>query len=182
MDGIRKHILKGVESCHPLGCIVDIRKGSQINGSELLETGKYPVMNGGLTPSGYLDEYNTPANIISISEGGNSCGYVQFNRTPIWSGGHCYTLYPLNESVNYRYLYHYLKTEESNIMKLRIGSGLPNIQKKDLAKFLVTFPSLRRQAEISDSLDALETKISHEQKILDLYICQKAFLLSEMFI
>ena len=37
-------------------------------------------MNGGIMPSGYFSEYNVPAGSISISEGGNSCGYVQFNE------------------------------------------------------------------------------------------------------
>ena len=49
-------------------------------------------MNGGVEPSGYYNDYNVEANTISISEGGNSCGYVQFNTFPFWSGGHCYSI------------------------------------------------------------------------------------------
>ena len=60
-----------------LSAICNIVKGKQVNGEELSEKGKYYVMNGGITPSGYYDQCNTPANTISISEGGNSCGYVQ---------------------------------------------------------------------------------------------------------
>ncbi|MBO6254166.1 MAG: restriction endonuclease subunit S, partial [Bacteroidaceae bacterium] len=62
-----------------LSNIADIIKGKQINGTELFESGDYYVMNGGIVPSGYYNDFNTPANTISISEGGNSCGYVQFN-------------------------------------------------------------------------------------------------------
>ncbi|WP_289307141.1 restriction endonuclease subunit S, partial [uncultured Phocaeicola sp.] len=69
-----------------------IQKGKQVNGEDLSETGKFYVMNGGVEPSGYYDQCNTPANTISISEGGNSCGYIQYNRDAFWSGGHCYTL------------------------------------------------------------------------------------------
>ena len=58
--------------------ICDIVKGEQINGELLSEHGKYYVMNGGTDPSGYYDNYNVGAHTISISEGGNSCGYVQF--------------------------------------------------------------------------------------------------------
>ncbi|WP_290099061.1 restriction endonuclease subunit S, partial [uncultured Alistipes sp.] len=62
-----------------LSKVASIKKGQQLNGTELEECGRYYVMNGGVVPSGYYDEYNTEANTISISEGGNSCGYVQFN-------------------------------------------------------------------------------------------------------
>lgn len=96
-----------------LGKVCNIKKGQQINNSELLETGKYYVMNGGITPSGYHSEYNTENNTISISEGGNSCGYVQYNTEKFWSGGHCYTLNIITEKVTTKYLYHYLKSCES---------------------------------------------------------------------
>ena len=71
--------------------MAEIIKGQQINGSELSDSGKYYVMNGGIAPSGYYDSYNSEADTISISEGGNSCGYVQYNSSEFWSGGHCYT-------------------------------------------------------------------------------------------
>lgn len=69
-----------------------IQKGEQCNKSELLVDGLYYVLNGGITPSGFMDKYNTEMNTISISEGGNSCGFVKFNFDRFWSGGHCYTL------------------------------------------------------------------------------------------
>ena len=109
--------------------ICEISKGKQINGEFLSEKGKYYVMNGGTEPSGYYNNYNVEANTISISEGGNSCGYVQFNTSPFWSGGHCYTIQEIADNVDNLYLYHFLKSKEDAIMKLRIGSGLPNIQK-----------------------------------------------------
>ena len=182
MDGIRKRLFQKSTSHQLLGNIVDIRKGKQINGSELLEEGKYPVMNGGISPSGFLNEYNTPAGTISISEGGNSCGYVQFNDTPIWSGGHCYTLHLICGDIDYRYLYHFLKHSESEIMKLRIGSGLPNIQKKDLSKFPITSYPISNQMKISKTLDVMEARILNEEFMLQSYAKLKAYLLSAMFI
>ena len=132
-----------------LGQIVEIVKGKQVNGTELLEQGDYYVMNGGTTPSGWLNKYNTEANTISISEGGNSCGYVQYNTYRYWSGGHCYSLKILHpQEISVLYLYHFLKWQEENIMALRIGSGLPNIQKKDLLRFHVILPTITQQNKI----------------------------------
>lgn len=166
----------------PLGKIASIVKGKQINGEELSEQGKYYVMNGGIEPSGYLDVFNVQSNTISISEGGNSCGYVQWNDTPFWSGGHCYTLQEIETSVSNRYLYHYLKWKEIEIMALRIGSGLPNIQKKDLAKVEVAIPHLEHQHQIEQIVTSIEIKTSTETELLQRLYLLKHFLLTKMFI
>ena len=116
-----------------LGEIAQIKKGVQVNKDTLQEFGKYPTINGGIEPSGYSDNYNTEADTITISEGGNSCGYVNFITTKFWSGGHCYTIIP-NDNVIKPYLFQQLKHLEPHIMHLRVGSGLPNIQLKTLTK------------------------------------------------
>jgi type I restriction enzyme S subunit len=165
-----------------LSAICSIVKGKQVNGEELSEKGKYYVMNGGITPSGYYDQCNTPANTISISEGGNSCGYVQYNKPSFWSGGHCYTLQDISSGVETQYLFHYLKRYESNIMKLRIGTGLPNIQKKDLENFRIVLPPSNVQKEIATCLTAIEHKILVEINWLDSVQKEKQHLLRQMFI
>ena len=162
--------------------ICKISKGKQINGEFLSEKGKYYVMNGGTEPSGYYNNYNVEANTISISEGGNSCGYVQFNTTPFWSGGHCYTIQNIVRGVDNLYLYHYLKSKEYAIMKLRIGSGLPNIQKKDLAMFKIKIPLAEQQKTISTFLSSLERKTEIEEHILNAIQKEKLYLLQHMFI
>ena len=162
--------------------LVNIVKGKQLNADTLSETGDYYVMNGGITPSGYYSEYNVPAGAISISEGGNSCGYVQFNEKPFWSGGHCYSLQCRTNLVDYKYIYYYLKTKEADVMALRIGSGLPNIQKKEIEKFTISYPSLQLQKQFVKALDALSGKINTEKNLLEKYCQQKSYLLSQMFI
>lgn len=165
-----------------LSNICDIVKGKQINGENLSESGNYYVMNGGTEPSGYYDDYNVEANTISISEGGNSCGYVQFNTFPFWSGGHCYSIQNVTDNVDNLYLYHYLKSKEDAIMQLRIGSGLPNIQKKDLAKFKIIAPIIEQQITISTFLSSLERKAEIEERIQNVMQKQKLYLLQQMFI
>ena len=166
-----------------LGQVAEIVKGKQINGTELLEQGDYYVMNGGTLPSGWLNIYNTEANTISISEGGNSCGYVQYNTSPFWSGGHCYSLKILHpQETSDLYLYHFLKWQEENIMALRIGSGLPNIQKKDLLRFPIILPTITQQNKIVSILSVIEEKVSREISITKYFIKQKEYLLGQLFI
>lgn len=139
-------------------------------------------MNGGTEPSGYYNNYNVEANTISISEGGNSCGYVQFNTLPFWSGGHCYSIQNITNSVDNLYLYHYLKSQEDSIMKLRIGSGLPNIQKKNLATFKIKVPAIGHQRTISTFLSSLERKAEIEDQFMNAMQKEKQYLSRQMFI
>ena len=182
-SAISERLFKSVKgSIVLLSDICDIVKGKQINGENLSERGRYYVMNGGTEPSGYYDDYNVEANTISISEGGNSCGYVQFNTFPFWSGGHCYSIQNVTGNVDNLYLYHYLKSNEDNIMKLRIGSGLPNIQKKDLAMFKIIVPTLEQQMTISTFLSSIERKAEIERRIQNAIQKQRLYLLQQMFI
>ena len=182
-SAISENLFKAVKGDVVILCeICEIIKGKQINGEFLSEKGKYYVMNGGTEPSGYYSDCNVEANTISISEGGNSCGYVQFNSSPFWSGGHCYTIQKLAENVDNMYLYHYLKSKEDAIMKLRIGSGLPNIQKKDLAMFKIKLPNVEQQKSISTFLSSLERKAEIEERIRNSILDEKRCLLHQMFI
>ena len=166
----------------PLKMIADIVKGQQINGLSLSKFGKYYYLNGGIAPSGYIDDYNALENTISISEGGNSCGFVSYNTQKFWSGGHCYTLTIKYRKCRSKYLFFYLKYKEKDLMQLRVGSGLPNIQKKSLENFVVSLPDYKMQCEIEHILEILTTKKEIENALLGHFQSQKRYLLSNMFI
>ncbi|EJB8690888.1 restriction endonuclease subunit S [Vibrio parahaemolyticus] len=134
-----------------------ISKGKQLNRSTLNATGQYPVINGGITPSGYTDSFNTVKNTITISEGGNSCGYIDFQKKDFWCGGHCYNLKDV--TIDLKYLYQYLKFSERKIMSLRVGSGLPNIQKKAIENVPILYPSEHEQRKIASILTAADKEI-----------------------
>lgn len=165
-----------------LGEICTLKKGEQLNKEVLINTGIYYVLNGGIEPSGYTDKYNTKSNTISISEGGNSCGYVNYNFKKFWSGGHCYTLENISNIIINRYLYHFLKFKQKYIMNLRVGTGLPNIQKKDLILLKVDIPCLDEQLKIANLLSSLDEKIEKEQEKLNSLKEYKKGLLQKMFV
>lgn len=123
--------------------LAKIHKGKQLNSTELTATGEYPCLNGGITPSGYTHNWNSEKNTISISEGGNSCGYVNWNPKRFWAGGHCYTLSELKAAPEF--LYFLLKYKEKYIMSLRVGSGLPNIQRNSLENLILYVPNNREE-------------------------------------
>ena len=153
-----------------------LSKGSQLNISAV-GSGELPYLNGGINPSGYTNKFNTQAMTIAISEGGNSCGFVQFMTTPYWCGGHCYSVIP--RGINNKFLYQALKMRQPEIMALRVGSGLPNIQKSALNSFLIHEPSdQNEQAAIAQVLSDMDEEISalesqlHKTKLMKLGMMQ----------
>ena len=160
--------------------ISKIEKGKQLNNELLIENGRYYMLNGGVSPSGYTNEYNANENTITISEGGNSCGYVNFNKNKFWCGGHCYKVIP--NGINNNYLYHNLKYNEKKIMDLRVGSGLPNIQKKDIENFKISIHNENEQLKISNYFDRYDLKIELEELKLNKLMELKKGLMQNMFV
>lgn len=162
--------------------IVNISKGQQLNKENFIPDGKYYVLNGGVNPSGYTNEYNVERETISISEGGNSCGFVNYNKEKFWSGGHCYTLELKSNEICNLYLFEVLKYKECSIMNLRVGTGLPNIQKPALSKFKVRIPCLEEQEKIATMLFNIDNIVEEENKKLEDLRQLKKGLLQQMFV
>ena len=163
-----------------LGKVAEINKGQQLNVVDMVDDGKYYVLNGGIEPSGFTDNWNTLEDTITISEGGNSCGFVNFNAPKFWCGGHCYALNNVISEVEKKYLYHFLKAHERSLMSMRVGSGLPNIQKKDLQNFPIKFPLLELQLQIATTLNIARQEIDLLKKQVEAYRRQKSGLMQKL--
>ena len=171
----------GVWSKIKLGNACQITKGVQFNKLDLENSGDYPCINGGISPSGYSDKWNTESDTITISEGGNSCGYVNFLKTKFWSGGHCYSLLEVKEIIANDFLYYALKGRESLIMNLRVGSGLPNIQQKEIKEFEFVYPKDKpEQTLIAQILSTADAAISQTEKLIAKYQRIKTGLMQDL--
>lgn len=139
--------------------VATVSKGEQLHSSETNPDGNIPHYNGGISPSSYTDKANAPAGTIAISEGGNSCGYVQLIGQKFWCGGHCYAVTP--QGIDKRFLYHALKGKQGEIMGLRVGSGLPNVQKSALMAFTLRVPvEPAEQTTIAMVVSDMDTELS----------------------
>lgn len=67
-------------------------------------------------------------------------------------------------------------------MRLRVGSGLPNIQKGDLSKFLLLIPYPDEQHKIADALSAMDAKIQAVAGQITKLQTFKKGLLQQMFV
>ena len=177
---LMKKILSKKENTCYLNKIVTIKKGNQLNKENMISNGTVPVLNGGIFYSGFTNFANTQKNTIAISEGGNSCGYVNFVSEDFWAGGHCYTLELKNKDVETKFLYWMLKSKEKEIMKLRVGSGLPNIQQNDLCNLKIEIYNKNDQLKIIELLDCQQREISLLKKQLEQYKLQKQGLMQKL--
>ena len=164
--------------------IAEVNKGNQLNKDDLNDVDIYPSISGGIEPSGYTDKYNRNENTIIISEGGNSCGYVNFIKTKFWCGGHCYSIDITDfENFDNEYLFQLLKFNQNEIMALRVGSGLPNIQKKDLKNFIISVSMNKsEQTKIANFLTSIDEKIELVKSQLQDTQEYKKGLLQQMFV
>ena len=164
----------------PISKLAQIVKGVQLNKSKINE-GEFPVWNGGVTPSGFHDEWNTEGETITISEGGNSCGFVNLSNQRFWLGGHCYALKNLSSENDGTFLFQLLKSNETEIMRLRVGSGLPNIQRHALERFPIVFPHPAEQKKIADCLGSLDDLIAAQARKLEALRQHKQGLMQQLF-
>jgi type I restriction enzyme S subunit len=160
--------------------IASYSKGKQINGKLLIENGAYDYLNGGINPSGRWNEYNTKSNTVTISEGGNSSGYVNFMTNPFWCGAHCYYLYDLK--VPPKYLYYAIKSQEKRLMNLRTGATMPNIKKSTLSEFIFQIDDdTNKQNKIISILDSVSRIIMKRNQLLKEYDQLIKSIFVEMF-
>jgi type I restriction enzyme S subunit len=143
-DGVAHKTLKDVAT---------VNTGTQLNRSTLAVTGLYPVMNGGINPSGYYNEFNTKANTTVISQGGASAGYVTWMNKKLWAGAHCFVVLHNENLVTGRFLYHFLKGSQQAIQNMKTGAGIPGLNRSKLVELTIPVPPLEIQKEIVAILD-----------------------------
>ena len=148
---IQQYCPDGVE-WKMLGEVCDIHKGVQFNKTDMKEVGTYPVINGGINPSGYAEVFNEGKNTITISQGGASAGYVNFLRNKFWLGAHCYAVIPHDTVLN-KYLYHFIKMNEIILQQCQYGAGIPALAKSTISSLEIPVPPLPVQEEIVRILD-----------------------------
>lgn len=163
----------------PLGEVITIEKGKQLNKSLLTESGEYPAYNGGVTYSGFTDKYNYSENKIIISQGGASAGFVNFITTKFYANAHCYVVLPNISKVDNKYVYHLLKMNQENLMGKQLGAGIPALHTANILGISIPIPcpdnptkSLdiqHRIVEILDKFTELEAELDCRKRQYEYY-------------
>ena len=150
-----------------LGEVCEVHTGEQLNRNDMVDDGQFPVINGGKEPSGYTNSFNEQANSITISQGGESAGYVNWIDKDFWAGAHCYVVENKENTVK-KFLYYSLKNIEIILQSTKQGAGIPGLNRKKLYEQIIPIPSLAKQQEIVSHLDTFTTLISNLESELDM--------------
>lgn len=158
-DGVKFEELKEI-------CMVSI--GEFVHKNKQREDAKYPVFNGGISNTGFYDEYNNEGNKILISARGANAGFINKIESRYWAGNSCYSIEVKDKSsINWLYVYYYLKNNEKNLLGQQQTGSIPAISKKQIESFKIAVPPLEVQCEIVHILDdftLLSAELSAELK------------------
>ncbi len=132
-----------------LGEVCSSQGEQELRRKDMVE-GKYPVIGGGVKPSGYHNKYNTDSNIMLCSRTGTA-GHLSIYSTPTWRSG-AFTVEPNNKKMA-PYIHAYLNNIQGEIYNLKSGSGHPHVYWRDLKKLKIPVPSLEVQKRIVAELD-----------------------------
>ena len=158
-DGVKFEELKEI-------CMVSI--GEFVHKNKQREDAKYPVFNGGISNTGFYDEYNNEGNKILISARGANAGFINKIESRYWAGNSCYSIDIKDKgSINWLYVYYYLKNNEKSLLGQQQTGSIPAISKKQIESFKIPVPPLEVQCEIVHILDdftLLSAELSAELK------------------
>ena len=165
LDELIKELCPNGVEYKELWRIAKVTIGEFVHKDKQSENAEYPVYNGGISNTGYYDEYNEEKNKIIISARGVNAGYVNRIFVNYWAGNSCYTINANDKIINWNFLYYILKNKEKKLLNKQQTGSIPSISKKQVENILVPVPSLEVQNEIVrilDSFTALTAELTAE--------------------
>ena len=145
-----------------LGDVCDFQSGKQIS-KKNTTTGNYYVIGGGQKPSGTHNDYNKEANTILCSQSGCYSGFISKYDTPIWASD-CFSIHSIDEILDEKFLFYYLKNIQKNIYNLQTGGSQPHVYSSSVKKLDIPSPSIDTQTDLVKILDDL---VDQKQLLLD---------------
>jgi type I restriction enzyme S subunit len=145
-DLIREHCGSGVDY-RTLGDLAVVRTGARPTDAMLASGGPIPYVNGGVSPSGHLNESNTPAETVTIPSRG-SVGIIGYQAAPFWCGPLCYRVRSSTDQVLTPFLFFALKARERQVIALQQSGSIPALNKKELVAVRLPVPPIEVQREI----------------------------------
>src|SRR5574344_1504705 len=162
---IQQYCPNGVEF-KELGEVANITIGEFVHKNKQDANAKYPVYNGGISYTGFYDEFNNTANKIVMSARGAYAGFVNKLLVDYWAGNSSYSISIKNSNLlNWHFFFYLLKDSQSKFINEQQNGGIPAVSKKQFEKFQIPIPPLPIQQEIVKILDSftqLEAELEAE--------------------
>ena len=131
--------------------ICEIKRGIRVVKSQLNQSGKYPVYQNSLTPLGFFEQTNAPANTTFIIVAG-AAGEIGYSICDFWAADDCFYFLPTS-ILSSRYLYHFLLMKQPYLFSKVRKASIPRLARSAIEKLKIPFPPLEVQREIVRILD-----------------------------
>ena len=143
----------------------------------------YPVFNGGVSNTGFYNEFNKEGDHIIISARGANAGYINIYKGKYWAGNSCYSV-SINESSkqNIDFIYQEMKRNQHLFTDYQQSASIPAVSKADVEKFCIQFPSINEQQQIGTFFKNLDDLIALHQRELEKLQNLKKSMLEQMFV
>lgn len=171
-----------------LGDVAKLINGRAYSQSELLDSGKYPVLRVGNFFSNsnwyYSDLELNPEKYCD--NGDLLYAWSASFGAKIWSGGKVIFHYHiwkiiLSEKINREYLYHYLNYQSKRLKDGGHGSSMIHLTKSDMENHIFPLPPLEEQKRIAAALDKMSSVIAKRKRQIALLDEAAKSLFVEMF-
>lgn len=143
---------------------------------------KYPVYNGGVSYTGFYDDFNNNGHKIIVSARGANAGFINIINGKYWAGNSCYSI-DIQDNYCIEYVYHFMKHKQHLFTDFQQAANIPSVSKKDVEEFLISYPkSKEEQTQIGNFFKQLDDTIDLHQREVEKYKKIKQSYLEKMFI
>lgn len=137
-----------------MSAIADIKRGIRVVKKDLNLTEGYPVFQNCLTPLGYYNEANFPAETAFVI-GAGAAGEIGYSKGMFWAADDCYCLV-CSESIIPRYAYYWLLKNQNYLFSRVRKASVPRLARNFIEDLLTPVPLLAEQQRIVDILDRFD--------------------------
>jgi type I restriction enzyme S subunit len=145
-----------------LGELARVRTG-KLDANASSPNGKYPFFTCAINPL-RIDTFSYECECVLVA--GNGDLNVKYHNGRFDAYQRTYIVEPISESLDCRYLYHFLDSYLTELRKLSIGGVIKYIKLGNLTDAQIPLPPLEEQRRIAAILDKIQNQIAkHELAI-----------------
>lgn len=157
-------------SFRALGDATMITRGVRVIKSQLSESGKYPVYQNSMTPLGYFDKSNYPANTTFIISAG-AAGEIGYSTVDFWAADDCFC-FVCPENLQSRFLYFALLCQQEFLFSRVRRASVPRLARTVVEQLKIPLPPLsisRSRARVNAARVKRRVTVTTIQK-LDVFV------------
>ena len=163
-----------------LGDICKITIGEFVKKTEQSDDKPYPVWNGGITNTGFYDQYNMDGQYILVSARGANAGYTNKISGKYWAGNSVYSI-KVSNNCDYEYVYYAIKYNQPSLIGQQLTGSIPAISKKQVEELTIDLPPMEIQLQIAKLLTTIDNIIQSKSDELTNYQNMKTQLMNDIF-